>query len=30
VSADDLDKPIDVIKTVEEIQEDPLQIPAGF
>ena len=30
VTADDLDKPIDVIKTVDEIPEEALQIPAGF
>ena len=30
VNSDDLDKPIDVVKTVEEIAEEPLQIPAGF
>lgn len=30
VCAEDLDKPIDVIKTVDEIPADELQIPAGF
>lgn len=30
VNVDDLDKPIDVLKTVDEISEEPLQIPAGF
>lgn len=30
VAVEDFDKPIDVEKTVEEIQEEPLQIPPGF
>ena len=30
VNADDFDKPIDVPKTVDQIPEEPLSIPAGF
>lgn len=30
VAIEDFDKPIDIDKSVEEIQEEPLQIPAGF